>query len=260
MKTMRITFSLLGLLAGLLFAQSCSYLPSNELVGELNDYAEDPDYITFTSVSDTVPNKENVFVFFPGGLVDPHAYINPLSQCLESFSRIIIIKADANLSILPTPNLEDIVETFDLDESHRIIVGGHSLGGVSACQLAADEDLIAGLILMASYPASADDLSDFQGQVLSITASEDRIYDRDIFLERQNQLPAGISTQILSELPTFVAPNESVYFDILGGNHAQFGDYGKQKGEEEEPVLSADAQHSIVAQVIQRFKQASLWD
>ena len=68
-----------------------------------------------------------------------------------------------------------------------------------ACSFAEkNADLIEGLILMASYPAATVDLTDFEGPLLSIVASEDEIIDFDKFENTKSQLPAKRSWKRLS--------------------------------------------------------------
>jgi dienelactone hydrolase len=108
----------------------------------------------------------------------------------------------------------------------RWAIGGHSLGGAMAANLVAkDSTLFRGLVFYAAYPAEADDLSKrAQLQVLSISASLDGLATPDKINENKKFLPA--STQ---------------YLVLEGGNHAQFGSYGKQNNDKE-ATMSAEEQ------------------
>ena len=77
------------------------------------------------------------------------------------------------------------------------------------------------LIMLAAYPTKplAEDL-----KVLEIYGSNDNVINREK----------------LSEGAQFL-PEKAVVYEIAGGNHAQFGDYGKQSGDGE-ATISADAQ------------------
>ena len=91
-------------------------------------------------------------------------------------------------------------------------IGGHSLGGAVAALYAADNgEAVEGLVLCAAYPTKPLD----DGLIeISLTGSEDRVVSRD----RQE---SGRS----------LAPACSYTYVIEGGNHAQFGSYGAQKGD-----------------------------
>ncbi len=89
-------------------------------------------------------------------------------------------------------------------------VGGHSLGGVRACQLAGDADA---LVLFASY-CCANDLSASGLPVLSLSGSEDGLSTPQKIADAKGELPATA---------TFV--------EIPGASHASFGSYGPQPGD-----------------------------
>jgi len=69
-----------------------------------------------------------------------------------------------------------------------------------------------GLVLWASYPAGSNPLVDQPLKVLSLYGSEDGEVE-------------GI------EASAALLPNDTVWYRIEGGNHAQFGDYGLQSGD-----------------------------
>ena len=84
-----------------------------------------------------------------------------------------------------------------------------------------------GLVLFGSYPASGDDLSRSGIAVLTEVGTLDRGMDRASLAAGRKLLP-----------PT------AVYWDLQGGNHAQFGDYGLQPGDDPNPTMSATVQRS----------------
>jgi pimeloyl-ACP methyl ester carboxylesterase len=109
-------------------------------------------------------------------------------------------------------------------------VGGHSLGGVMAADFAAKQAAeLRGLVLLASYPTG--DLAPSL-RVLSISGSEDGVLNRE-------KLEAG----------TRYLPEDAVLQVSPGGNHAQFGSYGPQKGDGE-PRISPAEQWAETAAII----------
>ncbi len=153
-------------------------------------------------------------VFIPGAKVDPYAYLYKLSGIVESGGvTVVITKPTLNLAFFdqrPLSLFED-----DAPAVSRWFVGGHSLGGVRACQLAESPGSgaeVAGLVLFGSY--CANDLSDATIDVLSIGGSAD-----------------GLSTPAKIESAAALLPQRASFQQVEGLNHAGFGDYGVQPGD-----------------------------
>ncbi|WP_440709190.1 alpha/beta hydrolase [Herbiconiux sp. YIM B11900] len=148
-------------------------------------------------------------VFLAGAKVDPLAYAEKLSGAVEAGSTVVIVRPLANYAILEWRPIGDFTALAPGVETWY--VGGHSLGGVKACQYAGD-DAIAGLVLFGSY--CAGDASGLGKPVLSISASND-----------------GLSTPAKIEASRTQLPADTDFVVIEGANHAQFGDYGPQPGD-----------------------------
>ena len=121
----------------------------------------------------------------------------------------------------------------DEDVKNRYI-GGHSLGGAMAAVYASGHgSLLQGVILLAAYPTKAldDDLL-----LLSIYGSEDGVLNR-------SRLSKGRR----------YAPDRYLEFVIEGGNHAQFGSYGKQKGDGEALISPEDQREQTVSCIVQNM-------
>lgn len=169
-------------------------------------------------------------VFIPGAKVDPYAYLYKLSGIVESSGvTVVITKPTLNLAFFdqrPLSFFED-----DAPAVTRWYVGGHSLGGVRACQLAASPDTgpeLAGLVLFGSY--CANDLSGSSLTVLSIGGAED-----------------GLSTpaKIMDAAP--LLPSPATIVEVEGLNHAGFGDYGTQPGDGISTLTSAQQRSAITS-------------
>ena len=151
------------------------------------------------------------FIFYPGGKVDTLAYAPLMEKCAEEGILCILVHMPFNLAVFDINAADRYTDLYP--EVERWYIGGHSLG--SACaSMYIDEhrDLFEGLILLASY--STKDLSDSGLSVLSITASNDGILNFDKYTENIRNLPA-----------------DHIEYQIKGGNHSQFADYGFQKGD-----------------------------
>lgn len=163
-------------------------------------------------------------VFIPGAIVDPYAYMYKLSEAVaDTGLTVLITKPTLNLAFFDTRPLSAF--TSHVPEVEHWYVGGHSLGGVRACQLAADGD-VSGLVLFGSY--CANDLSRTDLRVLSISGSRD-----------------GLSTPAKIEAARVLLPPNATMLQIQGMNHAQFGDYGPQPGDGTATISDAEARQGV---------------
>jgi pimeloyl-ACP methyl ester carboxylesterase len=109
-------------------------------------------------------------------------------------------------------------------------VGGHSLGGAMAANYAKNHpDTVDGLALWAAYPASSDDLSVSGLHVVSIFASLD-----------------GLATGEKIDASRPLLPADTVWVSIADGNHAQFGWYGDQAGDNPATISRQEQQDQVI--------------
>lgn len=183
-------------------------------------------------------------VFVPGAKVQPSAYLYKMSGIAEATGMTIVIAHPTlNLAFFDTRPLSTF--TDDVPGVDRWFVGGHSLGGVRACQLAdaaASGDAsgppeVVGLMLFGSY--CVDDLADSGLAVVSFVGENDGVSTPDDIAARAGNLPGDTVTVVLE-----------------GANHASFGDYGVQPGDgvatvdsETVRVLIAEAAAEFVSDV-----------
>ena len=156
-------------------------------------------------------------VFIPGAKVDPAAYLWKLSGIVaESGATVVITEPTLNLAFFDTRPLAEF--TADAPDVSEWYVGGHSLGGVRSCQLAASgadaasEPHVSGVVLFGSY--CANDLSRTDLRVLSLVGEND-----------------GLSTPDKVAAASSLLPDDAVTVLLEGANHAAFGDYGPQPGD-----------------------------
>lgn len=167
---------------------------------------------------------ETGLVFIPGAKVDPWAYANNLSGLVaEGGVAVVITKPWLNLAFFDLRPLEAFTDLVPGVESWA--VGGHSLGGVRACQLAGDADA---LVLFASYCAT--DLSASGLPVLSIAGSEDGLSTPEKIADARPLLPPDADMQV-----------------IEGASHASFGDYGAQAGDGTPTIDDAEMDEALTA-------------
>jgi len=175
---------------------------------------------------------ETGFVFYPGGKVDYRAYAPALKLIAAQGYFVVVSPAPLNLAFFDVNAAARIQAAYP--EVANWFVGGHSLGGVAASSYAANHPEVKGVVLWASYPAD-DSLKKNGTNVISIYGTKDGLAGVDTIDESRLLLPAGAE---------FVA--------IEGGNHAQFGSYGPQDGDNE-ATISPEEQWSQTAAATAEF-------
>ncbi|MCS5486304.1 alpha/beta hydrolase [Curtobacterium flaccumfaciens pv. beticola] len=164
-------------------------------------------------------------VFIPGAKVDPYAYMATFRQVVAAGTTVVITKPTLNLAFFDTRPLA----TFEA-HAPRVTtwaVGGHSLGGVRACQLAQDAD---GLLLLGSY--CANDIARSYIDVLSVSGSRDGLSTPDKVAAARDQLPTTARM-----------------VEVQGANHADFGAYGDQPGDRSATISRSEARAQISAAI-----------
>ena len=173
------------------------------------------------------PGEDSAIVFYPGGKVEEESYAPLMRRLAEQGQDAFLLKLPFRLAVFDMDAAGDVIEDYDYD---RWILAGHSLGGVAAASYTAEHpDEVEGLILMASYPTK--EIPD-EVPVLSIYGSEDQVLNMKSYEESRDLWSAQIKEVV-----------------VEGGNHAQYGNYGEQKGDGE-ALISADAQQEEVSRII----------
>ena len=178
----------------------------------------------------TPKSKSNAdLIFYTGGLVEEKAYINNLSKvAAQETITIYIPKIFLNLAFFDIGAADKIIQKYKLD---KIYVAGHSLGGVAACYYTKDhKDKVKGLIMMASYCDKP--ITDFKGDVLSIAGDQDGVINFNKKDEADKLLPENSQIAL-----------------VPGMNHAQFGNYGKQRGDKDATIPNDQATQEILVQM-----------
>jgi hypothetical protein len=153
------------------------------------------------------------FVFYPGGLVDAAAYAPLMRRLADGGALAVIVPMPLDLAVLGVGRAAEVVAAFPRVEAW--VIGGHSLGGAMAAEFVKrNPTAVAGIVLLASYPATSTDLSALPIRAVSTYGSENGVTPQEGFEASLARLPPG---------------TELVVID--GGNHAQFGHYGPQAGD-----------------------------
>jgi Alpha/beta hydrolase family len=178
------------------------------------------------------PNSTG-FIFYPGALVDVAAYAPMAKALAERGITTVIVNMPLDLAILNPGKASEVLAAFP--QINRWAIGGHSLGGSMAGQFLQSHpeatQKIRGLVLWGSRLSAGINVSDLPIQALSIYGTRDGLAPSD--LGEAGRL-AGL-------------PTGAQLVPIQGGNHAMFGEYGFQKGDNAATIPSAESQKQIVA-------------
>ena len=167
-------------------------------------------------------------IFYPGAKVDARAYAHILRPVAEAGHLVVIVKMPFGIAFVDINAASSVIAAED--GVRHWVVAGHSLGGVAAARFASTHpDQVDGLVLWASYPAGSlaphGDLT-----VLSVSGTND-----------------GLTTpaDVLASKPDL--PRDTTFVAVRGAVHADFGDYGTQKGDGTPTIPREDAQRQITA-------------
>ena len=172
---------------------------------------------------------ETGLIFYPGGHVDYRAYAPAAKSIAANGYLVVIVPMPLNLAVLNSDEALKVIGIYP--EIKHWSIGGHSLGGAMAAHFVYQHPGdVEGLILWASYSASNEDLSQTNTKVLSIYATLD-----------------GLSTIEKIEDSRFRLPVDTTWVKINGGNHAQFGWYGDQSGDNPAVISRVDQQDQVIS-------------
>ena len=166
---------------------------------------------------------DTALIFYPGAKVEHIAYL-PILQKISQISNItcILVKMPFNMAIFDVNAADEVIAQFP--EIKHWYIGGHSMGGAMASSYASNnQDKVQGLILLGAY-----------------------VY---------GDYPPEKSLTIYGTFNTSVADAINYSDNIVvieGGNHAQFGNYGKQTGDPD-ATISSEEQQNIAVIAIDEF-------
>ncbi|MBD3191088.1 MAG: alpha/beta hydrolase [Candidatus Heimdallarchaeota archaeon] len=225
---------LVGTIIGALIYLSRAYPPMTEALEVL----ESGDDITVTQTKNWIvfepKNKTNemAVIFYPGGNVEPEAYAIINREIAKQGYLVIIVKMPFDLAVFAPKKGRKVMEQYPEIISWTIV--GHSLGGSMAAKFVYNSpNSFTNLVLLAAYPAKSNNLSMSNINVLSIYGELD-----------------GVLNQPIPDTLDLLPVNKTTVLEIEGGNHAYFGSYGEQKGDNPATISRADQQNQTVATIL----------
>jgi hypothetical protein len=165
-------------------------------------------------------------IFYPGGRVDARSYAPQLHAIAAQGYLTVIAPMPLNLAIFGVNQASDVINAFP--EIKHWAIGGHSLGGSMAARFVqSNPTAVEGLVFWASYPDI--DLSALPIVVTLVSGTKDGLATPDKIADTAHFLPA-----------------DTTYVAIDGGDHAQFGWYGPQAGDNPADISRSDQQAETV--------------
>lgn len=217
-----VVLLILALLAGVFFWYVSDYYRAEDVA--LAVMAQDngitvQDNLTILSPTDPT---DTAIVFYPGAKVEAEAYLPLLDQIRQTGVTCILVHMPFHMAIFDADAAEEVMAQFP--EIRHWYMAGHSMGGAMASKFAADHPgQVDGLILMGAY----------------------------IYGDYPEEKTLTIYGSLNQSVEDHIDYTENIV-EIEGGNHAQFGNYGPQKGDLP-ATISAQEQQSQTVEAIEAF-------
>lgn len=171
-----------------------------------------------TILSPTYPT-DTAIIFYPGAKVEEAAYLPLLDQIRQTGVACILVHMPFHMAIFDANAAEEVIAQFP--EFQHWYIAGHSMGGAMASKFAADHpDQVDGLILMGAY----------------------------IYGDYPDEKTLTIYGSLNQSVEDHIDYTENIV-EIEGGNHAQFGNYGPQKGDPPAEISAQEQQAQTVAAI-----------
>lgn len=213
---------LLAILAGAFFWYVSDYYRAEDVALEVlaqNDGIVTQDNLTILSPS---YQSDTAIIFYPGAKVEAEAYLPLLDQIRQIGITCILVDMPFHMAIFDSDAAEDVMTQFP--EIEHWYLAGHSMGGAMASKFAAEHpNEVNELILMGAY----------------------------IYGDYPDEDTLTIYGSLNQSVEDHIDYTENIV-EIEGGNHAQFGNYGLQKGD---PLaeISAEEQQKQTVEAIEAF-------
>ncbi|WP_225419621.1 alpha/beta hydrolase [Lapidilactobacillus wuchangensis] len=180
--------------------------------------------------------QQPLVIFYPGAFVEPASYSKSAQQVAAGGHTVYIARFPLDLAVLGGNRAQSYLQQ---DHGSSYVIGGHSLGGVMASRFAKQQTgaQLQGVFFLASYPDERGRLDQTKLPVLSLTASRDGVLNQDKWQVARKYLP-----------------KTAQFATIKGGNHAGFGDYGQQKGDQA-AIISNQVQQDWIATELLKWLQ-----
>ena len=217
-----ILLLLLVILAGVFFWYVSDYYRAEDVALEV--MAQDSNTTVQNNLTILSPtySTDTALIFYPGAKVEAEAYLPLLDQIRQTGVTCILVHMPFHMAIFDADAAENVMARFP--EYQHWYISGHSMGGAMASKFASDHpDQVDGLILLGAY----------------------------IYGDYPDEDTLTIYGSLNQSVEEHIDYTENIV-EIEGGNHAQFGNYGPQKGDLP-AAISAEEQQKQAVEAIEAF-------
>ncbi|MGI5959083.1 MAG: alpha/beta fold hydrolase [Massiliimalia sp.] len=187
----------------------------------LDVMAQDTDITVQDNLTILSPSysTDTAIIFYPGAKVEAEAYLPLLDQIRQTGATCILVHMPFHMAIFDANAAEDVISKFP--EIQHWYIAGHSMGGAMASQFASEHpDQVDGLILLGAY----------------------------IYGDYPDENTLTVYGSLNQSVEDHIDYTENIV-EIEGGNHAQFGNYGPQKGDPPGKISAQEQQKQTVAAI-----------
>jgi len=197
---------------------------SRKAICVANSGVRENGYLTFGD-----RNSKTGLIFYPGGKVEWIAYAPIVKAISELGIFTVLVEFPWNLAFYNNTIADKVKDDYPTIKNWYL--AGHSLGGAEGANYVAAKDTgIKGLIFLGAYPKLK-----ISTPSLSILGTNDTVVNRENYKK-------GLE---------FHTEDFTEYF-IEGGNHALFGNYGKQVGDADATITN-NYQQALTVRYIDEF-------
>ena len=206
------------------YLTDCSHAESTA-----TDYLNGTDDVNVTKIDKGLYldgyGNDTALIFYPGAKIEYISYLPMLCELSSKGIDCYLVEMPFNIALFGENEADKIINTTNYS---KYVLWGHSLGGVVASAYMAHSGKGDGLILLAGYPTE-----NITKPTLSIYGSNDGNLNKKSYDEAK---------PLMSNMTEHV---------IDGGNHAQFGYYGKQSGDNEANITPENQQNQTVGTILE---------
>ncbi|MEG1847599.1 MAG: alpha/beta fold hydrolase [Lachnospiraceae bacterium] len=167
-------------------------------------------------------SSDTGIILYPGAKVEAIAYLPILEKLKNEGYTCVLVKMPFNMAIFDANAADEVFE--QVPNIKKWYIAGHSMGGAMASSYASkNSDKVKGLILMGAY----------------------------LYGNYPEEKALTVYGSFNDNLEQHISYKKNI-IKIEGGNHAQFGNYGKQKGDPD-ATITAEEQQNITVDAIEQF-------